>query len=157
MLVPASAFLVLGWALLVFGPTAMWLTVTGFAELRHDATAQRVALAVGCVTVLLGLGLILRAKRSFIFVSSRGIVFKPAFAQFRHIAWTRVRRVEYHSVVGQLTFHSDCSKLAVGLMLRGLSSFLTQVRTSLPTSLYVEAMARLEKDYQGNRWSRDAS
>ena len=132
LLVPSSAFLAIGWALLVFGPTAAWLTLTGFADLKRSAMANRVAFAAGCGTALLGVTLVLRAKRSFVFVNSRGLILKPAFSTFRHIAWGRVQTVEYRSVVGQLTFRSNRSSLAVGLMLRGLSALVDQVRISLP-------------------------
>jgi hypothetical protein len=143
---PSPGLRFLGWAMLALGPTTSWLMVTTFKELQQDATAHWIASFVGGTAALLGLSVILRCERSFIFYSDRGIVFRSTRGKFRHLRWAQVQTLEYQKGRGRLVFRSRRAALPIGLVFRGFSGLLDQMRTSLPPAMWSAQLAQLEND-----------
>jgi hypothetical protein len=120
---PSPRLRLLGWALLVLGPSSSWLMVTTFRELRHDATAHWIAFTLGFVTAVLGLCVVVRCKRLFLFYSGRGLVLRSTHGKFRHLSWGQVQKLEYQDVRGRLVFRSKRAALPVGLFFAAFLPF----------------------------------
>jgi len=144
---PAPGLRGLGWAWLVWVPCASWVMVNGLHELRDAPAARWVAVIVTCVAVPFGASLILRARRSFVLFNGYGVIFKPTIGTLRHVSWNQLRKLEYWPIRSRLVFRTKSSALTIRVGFAGFAALLDQARQSLPKSLWVEPLARVERDY----------
>jgi hypothetical protein len=150
---PISMLRSLGWILLVWCPTALWLLVTGLNELRNDAHARWVALAMGLVAAAAGVSLLIRSNRSLIFYNDRGLVFRSTFGPFRRVLWARIGQLEYQRTQYRLAFHSNRAVLVFGLYFRGFAAFHRKAQLSLPHAIWAAPFSQLADDLSKYPWS----